>query len=176
MEESISSQVRSRIFKTYQEFLRSKMWRNLRWKRMRMDNFTCKICGATTGLNAHHILYPRYWEWTKVTHLTTRCINCHNDEHRIRRSVPINEFASPVLDPLPKGKVEITPTDRVDDRGLPIVIVKTHLQKPKKAPRKRPENLPITHKRNLDWMPRKTHWPIKPAFSKAAGYKEPSRP
>lgn len=64
-------------------------WSRIREKRVKMDNYTCQICGKQTfekyALNVHHIIpieqFDNIDEANKLDNLITLCFECHMSLH-----------------------------------------------------------------------------------------------
>ena len=69
--------------KTYQEFLGSEYWHNVRklvWKR---DKYRCLRCESEKNLQTHHITYEHHFEeHLYLEDLETLCKDCHEKEHK----------------------------------------------------------------------------------------------
>ena len=59
----------------YQEFLKSKKWKEVRLRVFKRDNYTCQYCGSKENLEAHHISYNRL---TRLDNIKTCCHICHD--------------------------------------------------------------------------------------------------
>lgn len=69
---------------TYSDYLRSEQWIKVSNERKKIDGYTCRGCGCTKNLAAHHIVYPKRWNDTTIEHLVTLCKDCHTTIHRIQ--------------------------------------------------------------------------------------------
>lgn len=68
------------VAKKYREFLKSEFWRALS-SRKKKEVGKCEVCGAKSGLQSHHIRYPRNWYDTRLEDLEVLCRKCHSKEH-----------------------------------------------------------------------------------------------
>ena len=71
--------------KSYSEKLLDPRWQQMRLRVYERDNFTCRMCNASTKtLNAHHVHYHPFaegpWDYDSDT-IITLCSDCHSDEH-----------------------------------------------------------------------------------------------
>lgn len=65
----------------YIEYLRSDKWKEKRLQRLKLDNFTCQICGVQNGkLDVHHTTYDTFGN-ESIYDIITLCRNCHNKLH-----------------------------------------------------------------------------------------------
>lgn len=65
------------------DYLHTSVWRKLRNKRLRMDNFKCQICGSGINTVVHHRKYPDVWGMENVEDdLVTLCTTCHANVHQ----------------------------------------------------------------------------------------------
>jgi len=66
---------------SYEEYISSVSWSNLRKEALERDGFRCRFCnegGAEVPLEVHHRDYPKYWDEDCLDNLTTLCRNCHH--------------------------------------------------------------------------------------------------
>ena len=62
----------------YRDYLRSDRWRDLRSKRLAIDEYRCQRCGSPYGLQVHHLAYPLdLGTEDPYTDLITLCGPCH---------------------------------------------------------------------------------------------------
>lgn len=69
---------------TYQEYLRSEHWKDVRaryWA-SKLHNRTCYVCGSAKGLEVHHRSYRRIGR-EKLHDLCLLCRSCHEQTHRL---------------------------------------------------------------------------------------------
>ena len=72
----------------YREYLKSDEWRKIAMQRMKIDDFTCQMCGckgtANNPLEVHHLSYRHlYEEQGRIFEdLVTLCHCCHKAIHR----------------------------------------------------------------------------------------------
>jgi hypothetical protein len=67
---------------TYNEYLRSPWWRYRRKKKIQSARKRCERCGATRGLQVHHLNYNRLWG-ERDSDLEVLCSGCHQHEHQV---------------------------------------------------------------------------------------------
>ena len=60
----------------YVLYLKTKWWRNIRYRRMKMDGFACVECKSTVMLHVDHLKY-RGWGKEWLQDLQTLCYDCH---------------------------------------------------------------------------------------------------
>ena len=65
-------------YESYQEYLRSQEWRELREQALGRDGGRCMDCGAY-ATEVHHRFYPRHIGETELDHLISLCRSCHSD-------------------------------------------------------------------------------------------------
>jgi hypothetical protein len=69
---------------SYQEFLNSKYWGDVRQKVLKRDNFQCVVCHTKKNLRIHHMEYRHHgYEHRFLNDLTTVCNDCHKIVHGI---------------------------------------------------------------------------------------------
>lgn len=66
---------------SYDQYLRSPEWKELRQKRIQRDNYQCVICGSAKNLDVHHISYIHMGESGEIDDLITLCRSCHQKIH-----------------------------------------------------------------------------------------------
>lgn len=64
----------------YNEYLRTKEWREKRMRVLLRDGYRCTKCGSSEQLNVHHLTYERRGA-ERYADLTTLCRRCHRKEH-----------------------------------------------------------------------------------------------
>ncbi len=65
------------------DYLVTPVWRELREKRLLLDNYRCKMCGTGINVAVHHIRYPFAWgEENVFEDLVTLCDTCHARVHK----------------------------------------------------------------------------------------------
>lgn len=64
---------------TYEEYIRSPLWRTLpaRIEAMQRDGMRCRGCNTAEDLEVHHRRYPAVLGTENVDDLTTLCRQCH---------------------------------------------------------------------------------------------------
>ena len=66
---------------SYDGYISSVAWSNLRKEALERDGFRCRYCnegGSEVPLDVHHRNYPKYWDEDCLDNLTTLCRNCHD--------------------------------------------------------------------------------------------------
>lgn len=64
------------------DYLHTDVWRTLREKRLRFDDYRCQRCGTAKNLQVHHLRYPDIWGTENIREdLITLCDECHNTIH-----------------------------------------------------------------------------------------------
>lgn len=69
----------------YQEYLNSDIWKEIRRKRLEIDNFQCQICGDPAE-HVHHLRYRRnngVLSPNINSDLVSVCSRCHNIFHEL---------------------------------------------------------------------------------------------
>lgn len=72
---------------SYQAYIASDQWRNLRARAINRDEGKCCHCGTSSKLRVHHHTYPGtpkdgQWHLDCLENLTTLCKDCHEQEHK----------------------------------------------------------------------------------------------
>jgi len=67
---------------------KSATWKEKRGQRLALDGNRCQGCGSQANLNVHHLNYRRLGN-ELMRDLVTVCESCHEEIHRMARSVPI---------------------------------------------------------------------------------------
>ena len=69
----------------YKKYMRSKEWEEKKQERMRIDNYSCVMCGRgrehCRTLQVHHITYKNLGHENVYTDLCTVCGSCHKKLH-----------------------------------------------------------------------------------------------
>ena len=69
----------------YRRYIRSPEWEKKKAERMRIDNYSCVMCGRSREhcrtLQVHHITYARLGNENIYTDLCTVCGSCHKKLH-----------------------------------------------------------------------------------------------
>lgn len=65
---------------SYDEYLKSIVWHNIRNKKLIEVEHTCQICYSKNDLEVHHRTYKRIFR-EKMSDLTVLCRNCHQLYH-----------------------------------------------------------------------------------------------
>ncbi len=76
----------------YQKYLRSEEWKMRREQRLKIDNYTCQMCGTKEKLVVHHKTYARIFN-EDMDDLITLCDPCHKKVHN-RDNIPQDNFGS----------------------------------------------------------------------------------
>ena len=67
----------------YDDYRHTEVWKKLRNKRKRMDNYRCQKCGTGINIEVHHMRYPDVWGMESVEDdLVTLCATCHALVHQ----------------------------------------------------------------------------------------------
>lgn len=67
---------------SYEEFLQSDYWQQVRYWILERDGHTCQSCGAMIRLEVHHLTYEHHGEeHLHPEDLVTLCRDCHAREH-----------------------------------------------------------------------------------------------
>lgn len=69
---------------SYEDFLKSDAWREVREKRIAIDGGECLICKSRENLQVHHISYN---DLLDLNNLRTVCKRCHDDIHNFYQDV-----------------------------------------------------------------------------------------
>lgn len=64
----------------YEQYLRSKHWKNKRRQALKHYGSVCCVCKSKYSLEVHHKNYFRLWR-EKMTDLEVRCHDCHANAH-----------------------------------------------------------------------------------------------
>lgn len=75
-----------KLSKNYLDYIKSKTWQIKRTERLKIDNFTCQICGNKRNLNVHHLTYKNFKNENIYSDLITLCGKCHQkiEEEKIK--------------------------------------------------------------------------------------------
>ena len=69
----------------YRRYIRSPEWEKKKAERMRIDNYSCVMCGRNREhcrtLQVHHVTYARLGDENIYTDLCTVCGSCHKKLH-----------------------------------------------------------------------------------------------
>lgn len=75
----------------YEQYLKSEHWRNLVNRRLKIDHYTCQMCGshgsANNPLECHHLSYKRLGNENVWTDLVIACHSCHGMLSRLMNRV-----------------------------------------------------------------------------------------
>ena len=69
----------------YRDYMKSPRWDAKKLQRLKIDNFSCCMCGKSVqygGLEVHHITYKRPTNENVMQDLCTLCHDCHTKMHR----------------------------------------------------------------------------------------------
>ncbi len=61
----------------YRSYIHSEAWKARRLRIIRRDGYQCRVCGARSGLQVHHVRYGRPLGSESDADLTTLCFWCH---------------------------------------------------------------------------------------------------
>ena len=68
-------------FTSYNDYLASPLWKNIRQVIYRRDFGTCQVC-QQKGTQVHHLSYaPKVMDGQDLTQLILLCDDCHNEKH-----------------------------------------------------------------------------------------------
>jgi 5-methylcytosine-specific restriction endonuclease McrA len=68
--------------RTYQQFLQSAYWKDVRLQVLKRDGYRCQECGRRQRLQVHHLTYRHHGkEGRYLQDLVTLCKNCHRSHH-----------------------------------------------------------------------------------------------
>ena len=70
---------------TYDDYLRSAVWRSKRARALRRAGGACQVCNARTRLQVHHREYEGRWGQEPDDDLTVLCDDCHQLYHARER-------------------------------------------------------------------------------------------
>ena len=71
---------------SYDLFIQGAVWRALRTKRLKLDNYHCRKCNAQESLHVHHRTYIRFGGDELLSDLVTLCESCHDRLHAMHKS------------------------------------------------------------------------------------------
>ena len=60
----------------------SPVWKDIRSRRLAIDNYKCVQCGSGINVEIHHIRYPMAWGMEQLEDLRTLCDKCHRNVHK----------------------------------------------------------------------------------------------
>ena len=63
------------------DYLQTEVWKRIRYRRMKLDNFQCQKCFSGINIEVHHISYPEVWGLESMSDLITLCRSCHEKVH-----------------------------------------------------------------------------------------------
>ena len=68
---------------SYDDYLQTDVWKEIRFTRLKMDHFKCQQCGSGINVQVHHIRYPESaWGTENLKDdLVTLCDLCHKETH-----------------------------------------------------------------------------------------------
>lgn len=68
---------------TYDDYLNTDVWRELRNQRLKLDHYRCDQCGTGINVTVHHLRYPDIWGAESIEDdLVTLCASCHARVHQ----------------------------------------------------------------------------------------------
>lgn len=73
------------MYKSYEEYLSSVHWSNLRDAKLKQHGSFCCRCKRGDHLQIHHVIYRSRWEDSKLEDLEVLCRRCHEKHHGIKR-------------------------------------------------------------------------------------------
>mgnify|MGYP000057652669 CR=1 FL=1 len=68
-------------WRTYDDYLRSRVWAWKRERALARDGRACKLCAGRGGLQVHHRAYVARWGRESDDDLVTLCARCHRTFH-----------------------------------------------------------------------------------------------
>jgi hypothetical protein len=71
---------------TYENYLKSTIWRDLRAAAIERAGGRCQICNSDLLLQVHHRKYPSSLGWEHPEDLTVLCRRCHDLFHNVRNN------------------------------------------------------------------------------------------
>ena len=72
----------TKVGKGYENFLKSKYWREVKKLVLKRDKYKCIICGSSKELNIHHSSYKNHFnEHNHLEDLDTLCRKHHQEYH-----------------------------------------------------------------------------------------------
>ena len=79
----------------YAKLLLDPRWKEKRLEILERDGNKCTMCGGTTYLQAHHLVYEDDFPWeSKNEDLITLCKSCHKIWHRLNKTLHRNYTSS----------------------------------------------------------------------------------
>lgn len=79
----------------YAQYLESDEWRQMKLRRLEIDNYTCQICGSKGSnmnpLNVHHLSYHNIYHENIDKDLVTLCRSCHMGVHNMMNRITNSE-------------------------------------------------------------------------------------
>lgn len=71
-------------WRSYDDYLRSWVWRSKRRRALRRFDGACAVCNASSGLELHHRGYAGLWGHEDDSDLTLLCSGCHGLYHSVQ--------------------------------------------------------------------------------------------
>ena len=68
---------------SHAEYVASDRWKVLREAVLKRDGYKCRVCPRQTGLQVHHLSYPKTWGDDSEANLITLCAAHHMNRHGI---------------------------------------------------------------------------------------------
>ena len=72
---------------TYNEYLNSSTWRNIRADALRGAEHRCQVCDSPDDLEVHHRRYPTRGTERWPDHLTVLCSLCHSMHEEVNKAI-----------------------------------------------------------------------------------------
>lgn len=69
---------------TYDQYLRSRHWKNVKIRYYKTYEYVCSKCGWTRNLQLHHTSYAHVGN-ERMSELTPLCVKCHRIEHGLTK-------------------------------------------------------------------------------------------
>jgi hypothetical protein len=80
-------------YPTYQDYLASSRWAELREQALIRDGRKCRVCNSCKFVQVHHRKYPKVWGEETVDDLTSMCDYCHHlfsmSKKKVKKEVPL---------------------------------------------------------------------------------------
>jgi hypothetical protein len=70
-----------KVHKTYEEYLNSDHWSNLKSRSNEIFGYNCICCTAPNNIHHHHLFYRRDWNESRPHEVIPVCKNCHEAIH-----------------------------------------------------------------------------------------------
>src|SRR5262245_38892675 len=106
---------------TYEDYIASPRWRQLRVQALQRDGYSCRLCSSATELQVHHRRYPPHGQWhlDSIDNVATLCTDCHDlvtCDQRARQYAALSHAGTDIVRTIPA--IEVAPYERVQDPEL----------------------------------------------------------